>query len=457
MSTVETNDATARCHLVFRVKFESSELISYDFPVEVRRANLSFVTRVPASEGVSVEPGMYFATARLPAGQDFSRSILFLTRGGTAPDGWDGPDVVKVETGVRAKEVELTPFSGQESRHEPWDASRFLGSWSSFLPRSSRMGTFSLWESAAEADVGADDALESLGPADTEVPVRDVPVNRVRWFSGDVFGEFKPITDRADFKAVLVPGETVRVDAATSGRFEPLIMQLLRTGMAPMNVVLPVSPGIPCSVTFQGSDNSLWSLDIRLEHPTADLLLRYVQTSQWELAEVTSHAVRAEQLFRMKEADPIAATVGAYALLRFRNDAEHQTWARDFKDTFSWLPDGLAIYGEQLARAGDHARALAEFVQIPVRGLPIFGVGLSYTIDRLRLYIAAGGAKATSPFDQTMLAEARTVLKRLQPFASFAIFQSAFLTYTGLDPKTPDDSLQVETPVAPGFQPTQRR
>ena len=394
------------------------------------------MSRKPASKGVDLPAGAYFVTARLPVGEELSRSLFITAPGITPPTGWDGPDVEKGDTGG-TKTIVLTPMQGQDSPQESWETSQFLGAWSSNLPHSVRLGSSSLWQAPIQSGSG----LESLGPATPIVPMPDVGLNCVRWFWGNVLdvgpGVLRP---RTDLPGVLRPGQPLMVDWGRHDPFQPLIMQLLRPEMKPLNVVLPVSPKAPCYVALQKIDDGQSSLDIRLAHATADLFLRYIQCSHTEQAEVTSEALQAEDLLRDKMDDPIAAAIGAYSLLRFRRLDKVRDWAANLASGFTWLPDGLAILGEGEARSGNHERAITLFNQILGRGLPIFGVGLSYAIDRLRLYRDTLNSSQPTRLDPKALAIAENVLARLQEFATFAVFQSAVMTYTGLDPTKPDDT-----------------
>jgi hypothetical protein len=91
-------------------------------------------------------------------------------------------------------------------------------------------------------------------------------------------------------------------------------------------------------------------------------------------------------LLQGKMNDPIAAAVGAYALLRFADLTRLHDWTKNLCDWFPWLPDSAAIRAEHLARSGDHAAAIEIFLSLRERGVPMFTDGLSYALDRLRLY-----------------------------------------------------------------------
>lgn len=149
----------------------------------------------------------------------------------------------------------------------------------------------------------------------------------------------------------------------------------------------------------------------------------------------TSDALQAEQLLFEKLQHPIAAAVGAYALLRFGDLDRLHSWTENLKNWFDWLPDGAAIRGEHLARLGKHEAALSVFLELPSRGLPIFSDGLSYAIDRLKLYTTA----VDTGFEQEAIAKARVELQQLRRFAAFVDFRQPLLTFTGMNPGNPDN------------------
>src|SRR5436305_1632103 len=55
--------------LSFKTDFHSSELQSLVLPVEIRRSNMVLVTRSDSSQSVHLDPGVYYVSAKLPAGQ----------------------------------------------------------------------------------------------------------------------------------------------------------------------------------------------------------------------------------------------------------------------------------------------------------------------------------------------------------------------------------------------------
>jgi hypothetical protein len=148
-----------------------------------------------------------------------------------------------------------------------------------------------------------------------------------------------------------------------------------------------------------------------------------------------SPAVVSEELLNGKVADPIAACVGAYTLLRLGELDRLHEWTENLKNWFDWLPDGLAIRAEHLARRGQHSQALENLLRLPDRGLPFFSDGLSFALNRLRTYLSyGGGGELAGDLDQ-----AKQVLAALKSFAQYTDFSRPVLTFTGLEPHQPDD------------------
>ncbi|MGG7377662.1 hypothetical protein ACQ7B2_02440, partial [Escherichia coli] len=65
--------------------------------------------------------------------------------------------------------------------------------------------------------------------------------------------------------------------------------------------------------------------------------------------EAAELAPAAETLLEEKRADPIAAAMGGYALLRLGRIADLRHWPANLAKWFPWLPDGAVIAGELAA------------------------------------------------------------------------------------------------------------
>jgi hypothetical protein len=220
-----------------------------------------------------------------------------------------------------------------------------------------------------------------------------------------------------------------------SGTGEIQFAQLLQPNAPALNMALPAFGLNSCTLVVTRQADSRFSYDAHLENKMADLLLRYSQKGYQEQAALTATTIDAEQLLMGKFEDPIAAAVGAYSLLRFGELERLHEWTVNLQERFAWLPDGAAIRGEHLARRGNHAEALTSFLKLSDRGLPLFSDGLSYAVERLRLYL---GLKEGT-FEEEKLHQARSLLETLHCFAACTDFREPITTFTGLTPHMPDD------------------
>jgi hypothetical protein len=374
--------------LHFKLDFGSSELISLDLPIEVRKSNLALVAQSTTSQSVELEPGTYFITTRLPAGQELSNQI-------------------KMRKG-KDETVTLTPELEDRSPHEWLEVQHYLGSLPTNLYQSSE--------------------LEVLGPGD-EVDAR------LRGFRGNLLQDALENADPWEMPSSSDEVVKLRIRGANQVQ----LVQLLQPITPPINMALPVSIMNGCQLIIARLANGTCSIDVDLENTAAEALLRYYESGQLSkvsaLTNTSSTTQISESLLYGKDTDPIAASVGAYTLLRLGELERLHTWTENLKDLFTWLPDGVVIRAEHLARVGEHDQALTVLLDLPSRGLPFFSDGLSYALDRLRLYISVGRSKVTL----ANMPQAQVLLEQLQRFATFVDFHKPILTFTGLDPRNPDD------------------
>lgn len=392
--------------LSFQTNFSSGAMNAVGLPVEVRKPNLVVAARGITSEPLELEPlqlvpGTYHVTARLPAGQELYGQVEIVA----------GADAV----------VNLTPEPEDESPHE-WQAEQhyFIGE-----PQVAR-------RYAVERGVIPStevNKLESLGSNSVAATLRA--------FGGNPFGEeLTPVGVENWYVNAGERSAQIFIEGGNQLRF----VQLLQPEMPILNMALPASERVGCSLVIQLEPTGFCSLNANLHHTMADMLLRYSQKGYQQQASVTSHAIDAERLLYSKAADPIAAAVGAYALLRFGELDLLHDWTENLRNWFTWLPDGAAIRGEHLAREGKHQEALTAFLDLQPRGLPVFSDGLSYAVDRLRLYVSLGEKHFSS--DDTK--KAQSLLETLQRFAAFTDFRKPITTFTGTTPDKPSDDILPE-------------
>ena len=444
--------------LSFELNFKSNALKNLDLPIEIRKPNMVLVKRASASQTVDIDPGTYYINVKMPAGQESWSKVevegasqrVLLT-----PDLNDEPDK-ESEVYMRGSlagidrnaildlsEVQhyFTP------RYIPPPAKRFsyvalaiAGVVGGIIGAGVAYGLTEndIWlKLIASAVVGAIllPALlsKAVRPGYDLVKQKSVRA-RLRKFNGNVLQGTCSI-DKG-WKPCIKKTSDLNLQLAIKGENQGQVIQLLQSGVPAVNVMLPAWVENECNVVLTKLPDGRYSMDIHLQNTDADLLLRYWEQGLWQRAAgvADSTAISAETLLNGKRRHPIAAAVGAYALLRLSELDRLHDWTENLMKWFEWLPDGLAIRGEHLARLGRHKEALRVLCEMPKRGLPYFSDGLSYAIDRLRLYLSADGESLKSE----NLDKARHTLALLEHFAAVTDFRKPLLTYTGIDPAKPD-------------------
>lgn len=127
---------------------------------------------------------------------------------------------------------------------------------------------------------------------------------------------------------------------------------------------------------------------VGLAHPVADALLGYLQRGLVEDAGllVESQELSAERLLYEKQADPVAAAAGAFALLYLGALDQLHDWTENLMNRFPWLPDGAVAFAEHQAREGRHEEARQVLHEMSARGVPSLQAGLFYATERLQTY-----------------------------------------------------------------------
>ena len=392
--------------LRFKLELESDELKNAEVPVEVRRPNLALVARTTASQVLVVKPGEYSITATLPAGQQLTGTMATpATRpDDSAPGYQEGIVTVGPDEDVT---VILAPDPDDRSVEGAL--------------------AFAHYVKGAEPKPRAQGALETFGSTEA----------RLRAATGDPLVGNLRFIDNWQPQVEAKPGLLqVKWPATDNVR----LIQYLEKESPPLNTLVPSAPGQDGSCIISRRDDLSSRVSVNLANPQADILMHYYARNQLEQATsmttVDSPDLISEGLLAGKHADPIGASLGVYVLLRLGNIERLHDWTAYLTDWFDWLPDGPAIRGEHLARVGRHREALELFLKLPQRGLPFFSDGLSYAVDRLRLYVQVGRGKEGGELGD--LGAAEEVLTRLHRYCNYANFRRPILSFTGLDPTAPD-------------------
>jgi hypothetical protein len=370
----------------FDLQFQGELPGAVDLPIEVRKPNMALAERTLSSQAVDLAPGTYFASVKLPTGQEISQQI---------------------QVGDEPARVSLT----QDPEDEP-------------APKPPNREHFAL--DRIRLSMAVRPVLEPLGAAE---PMRA----RLRLVAGNLLTKGYEI--RHEWPGNLpAPGQEVRVEIV--GEDRPLIVQLLQPDLPPLNIALPAWYGRRATLVLKHLPKEHCGLRMEMEHVQAELLLQYRESGLLRevAAAVSSTSLDAEKLLADKVSDPVAAAVGGYALLRFGDLGRLHDWTENLRKLFPGLPDGAAIRGEHLARLGRHPEALTSFLELGDRGLPLFSYGISRAVERLRLYL---GVKEQA-FPPADLVSAQALLDRLQVFINFIDFDKPVTTFTGLDPGQPN-------------------
>lgn len=349
-------------------------------PIEVRKSNMVLVHRTAVSETIELEPGLYLFSARLPSGQELSATVQV-------------PDEERTTVALNPESMPEPPFRV------------------SFMPRMIR-------SLGGLRDIG----VRMFGPA-------AVPPVYLRLFAGNTFGG--EIRERP---VGLIAGGSGKASVEIPGDDQVQYLQFSEPSTAPINVAVPAWGPDSCTFVISLDADRQGHIEAHVSHKQASLLLQYSKSGLLEQARDTSFSrhLQAEQLLRDKESHPIAATIGAYALLRFNELDRLHNWTENLMNWFPVLPDGAVIRGEHLARLGQHTAAFQCFLQLRQRGLPIFRDGVSLALDRLRLY-----ARQKTRFGPDNVALATGILREFETYAAFFDFNKSVSFFTGLNPSHP--------------------
>ena len=391
----------------FRLDFKSFELQSLDLPIEIRKLNATLMARPLSTEQVTLPAGQYYATTSLPAGQRLLSTFEVVD-----PPVQD-PLVVT-----------LAPDPEDASPHEWEEVPHFLGRSKASAVRAPEGATKGSLESSLETPRPRfRSARRAASP----------PLLRV--FSGNVVARTHRTEPAREVLRATELEQDRLVQFEVPGRDAPLIAQLVVPGGRVQNMALPVSGANRLRLVVDRRSGRL-QMEAYLENSAANMLLQYAGAGVAHAAATASRAAAldGEQLLMQKMADPIAAAVGAYALLRLGSLDQLHDWTSNLRARFAWLPDGAAICGEHLARLGRHQEAFEAFAEVPRRGLPAFADGLFYVVERVKLY-ASRQSKSQQRIDP---ARAQAVFDQLEVFAGLARRQRPITTYPGIDVADPE-------------------
>ncbi len=166
---------------------------------------------------------------------------------------------------------------------------------------------------------------------------------------------------------------------------------------------------------------------------------------------VFKYQPQVEALVAVRRANPITATVAAYAVLlvgppmakdgKPTHVSELMNLCADFLFAGTEKSsDELCICAELFARQGKHEEALNLLLELPKRAAPMFTYGLRFALDRLNAYRNAAVAGKLNKY----VPEIEAALEQLAPLACRADFSRAILTFEAVPEMAEPHVLVVE-------------
>ena len=158
-------------------------------------------------------------------------------------------------------------------------------------------------------------------------------------------------------------------------------------------------PGSAREVTVRSNElesgQRVASVRVETRNAHADALAGYLHRGDLHSASsMTGWAEQAEGLLRQKMADPFAAVVGAFLLLRMRQVELLHDWTANLLDSFPQITDAIVIRAWHLIfRRGDEKEIRGLFERAVDGPLPTFTEGLRLLSDGARL-LGADAEKA---------------------------------------------------------------
>jgi hypothetical protein len=189
--------------------------------------------------------------------------------------------------------------------------------------------------------------------------------------------------------------------------------------------VLPTVRGNEIEVLLGLDDANGLRFNVKLD-PFTNTVLSYLTQGEYAMTRYFTEemAARAEKIFASKGADPVLATVAAYALLCAGDFRRMHDWAYNLADWFSELPDGPVIAAWYVLRTtGDLKRTREYFYQAAERGVPVFSVGLRLLFELGEVF-ASDEVNMSDPFDRKCVDWLRNLEGARQPWSPVTLLKN---------------------------------
>jgi hypothetical protein len=402
-------------HLRFKLAGRNGGSATPQVPIEIRQLDYKLVRRILSNQPIELDPGSYIVQEMLPGGEPHVWRVVI----GENEERTDVDLVFEDEPELLPREQTLATLLSA------LDVNLALNAAS---PKQNGLEPISVQLSwARDANVQSFQVSRKF-----DVRLRAFVWNALDW-------KPKPIP----FESCIQGGHQIdREQVELKLKRSADILQFICAGRAPLNVRIPSFGDRSASLRVRMNETGP-ILSLRLDHNEAELLLEYMSQGAWAaVATSLTASWVADILLQKTPENPLAAFVGAYALLQVGELEKMHGWTRRLCESFPHLADGAAIHGEYLARLGRHEEALGFFLHVWHRGLPVFFAGLNYTFARLSAYARFGGKDADHFFGGRKR-DIRTSLDMLVPFVLFADKKQFLLSYSGVDPARPSDKIDM--------------
>ena len=229
-------------------------------------------------------------------------------------------------------------------------------------------------------------------------------------------------------------------------------------------VSLPAAQRLEVSIRPSGTENEPGLVvTVATDNNLAEAMLGYLTIGALGHADLVSR--QAGALLFGKTADPAAAVVGGYYLLRISDLERLHGWHQNLANRMQWMSDAAVIHAWQLIREQQETQEPSEaaldtarerFLNAVERGIPVYTEGLRLLIAGLKLLDFEADGR-----DRNV----RDALDRVRPFATAADLSQPITTFTGSSPLSaspspsygmPESQTGLEFPYNAQLQPSIR-
>ena len=193
----------------------------------------------------------------------------------------------------------------------------------------------------------------------------------------------------------------------------PAILEISARRSFPTYVALPVAGESGRTTTQWDVDAVSGQASVHFDFHDEKLntFFDYVQQGfAQEARSISRTLVKQAESYLEERKSPVRALLAAYVLLRANELDDLDSWSKALCDDYEWLPDGVAIRVEYLAREGAHQAAAETLPLLARRGAPWFRSGVAYVAARAKLYSSVLG---TSKAKFEVNPEMRTLIDRM--------------------------------------------